>query len=70
MTPATLTGVQNSEVVHEQTLEVTDAVGNGSTRYTLDPYTPQAEGEILWTIVIADGDSEDDVAIATTSVNP
>ena len=68
--PATVTGVQNGDIVHQQTLEVTDAVGNGSTRYTLDPYTPDAVGEILWTMVIADGDPDDDVAIATTTVNP
>ena len=68
--PATLTGVQNGVIVHEQTLDVTDAVGNGSTKYTLDPYTPTAVGEILWTMVIADGDPDDDVATATTTVNP
>ena len=68
--PATLTGVQNGEVVHTQTLDVTDAVGNGSTRYTLDPFTPDAVGEILWTMVINDGDPDDDVATATTTVNP
>jgi hypothetical protein len=68
--PATLTGVQNGGVVHEQTLNVTDAVGNGSTRYTLDPFTPDAVGVIEWTMVIADGDPDDDVATATTTVNP
>ncbi len=68
--PATVTGVQNGGVVHQQTLIVTDAVGNGSTRYTLDPYTPIAVGDIVWTMVIADGDPDDDVAIATTTVNP
>ena len=68
--PATVTGVQNGVIVHEQTLSVTDAVGNGSTRYTLDPFTPTAVGEILWTMVIADGDPDDDVATATTTVNP
>jgi hypothetical protein len=68
--PATVTGVQNGGVVHTQTLEVTDAVGNGSTRYTLDPFTPTAAGDIEWTMVIADGDPDDDVAIATTTVNP
>lgn len=68
--PATVTGVQNGDVVHQQTLSVSDAVGNGSTRYTLDPYTPQAVGVIEWTMVIADGHPDDDVATATTSVNP
>ena len=68
--PATVTGVQNGGVVHTQTLDVTDAVGNGSTRYTLDPFTPTAAGDIEWTMVIADGDPDDDVAIATTTVNP
>jgi len=68
--PATVTGVQNGDIVHQQTLSVTDAVGNGSTKYTLDPFTPTAVGEILWTMVIADGDPDDDVATATTTVNP
>ena len=68
--PATVTGMQNGVLVHEQTLDVTDGVGNGSTRYTLDPFTPQAVGEIQWTMVIADGDPDDDVATATTAVNP
>ena len=67
---ATVTGVQNGGVVHTQTLDVTDAVGNGSTRYTLEPFTPTAAGDIEWTMVIADGDPDDDVAIATTTVNP
>ena len=68
--PATVTGMQNGVLVHEQTLDVTDGVGNGSTRYTLDPFTPLAVGEIQWTMVIADGDPDDDVATATTAVNP
>ena len=68
--PATLTGMQNGGMVHEQTLMVTDAVGNGSARYTLDPYTPNATGEILWTLVIDDSDPDDDVETATTVVNP
>lgn len=67
---ATLTGVQNGGVVHEQTLSVTDAVGNGSNRYTLDPFTPDQVGDITWTLVIADEDPDDDVATATTTVLP
>jgi hypothetical protein len=68
--PATLTGVQGDGVVYEQTLNVTDGVGNGSTRYAFESFSPDAEGDIVWTVVIADGDPDDDVATATTTVNP
>ena len=67
--PATITGVQNGGVVYEQTLDVDDGVGNGSTRYGFE-FSPDAVGEILWTVVIADGDPDDDVATDTTIVNP
>ena len=50
-------------------LMLTAAFG-GSARYTLDPFTPTVTGDITWTMVIADGDPDDDVAIATTIVNP
>ena len=68
--PATVTGMQGGSVVYEQILEVTDGVGNGSTRYTFESFSPDAEGNIVWTAVIADGDPDDDVATATTTVNP
>ena len=68
--PATVTGIQNGALVYQQTLNVTDGVGNGSTRYAFDSFSPDAEGDIEWTIKIADGDPDDDVATATTNVRP
>ena len=67
---ATVTGMQNGGVVYEQTLNVTDSVGNGSTRYAFDSFSPDAEGDIVWTVVIADDDPDDDVATGITVVNP
>jgi len=68
--PATVTGVQNGVTVYVQTVNVTDGVGNGSTRYTFQSYIPTAGGDIEWTAVIADSDADDDTATATTTVNP
>jgi hypothetical protein len=67
---ATITGVQNGVPVYVQTVNVTDGVGNGSTRYTFQSYFPDAAGDITWTAVINDGDPDDDIASATTSVTP
>jgi len=68
--PATVIGMQNGGVVYEQTLNVTDSVGNGSSRYAFDSFSPDAEGDIAWSVVIADDDPDDDVATGTTAVRP
>jgi hypothetical protein len=67
---ATITGEQNDVVVYVQTLPVSDDVGSGSTRYTFQSYFPDAEGKITWTALITDDDPDEDVATATTTVNP
>lgn len=67
---ATLTGVQNDNLVYEAIMTVTDPVGGGSTKYVFPGYIPEAEGDILWTLVIADEDPDDDVATAITAVIP
>lgn len=73
---ATITGEQNGIVVYSETLTVTDAVGNGRTRYDdgstppIPPYTPTASGDILWTATIADDAPDIDEATATTRVVP
>ena len=65
---ATITGVQNGAVVYAQTLPVTDGVGGGSTRYTLQSFIPSVTGVITWTAVVTDGVPDEDVATATTTV--
>jgi len=67
--PATITGAQNGGTVYDETMAVTDGVGNGSTKYAFS-FSPDTTGDILWTVVIADGDPDDDVATDITVVNP
>ena len=66
--PATITGVQNGVEVYNETLTVTDAVGNGRTKFDFPDYIPTDAGDIVWTAIIADDDPDDDVAEATTVV--
>ena len=49
-------------------MDVSDAPGNGSTRWDFPSFTPTLSGDINWTATIADGDPDDDTATATTSV--
>lgn len=71
---ATITGEQNGLVVYSESLTVTDAVGNGRTRYddgsspSIPPFTPTVSGDILWTATIADDDPDNDEATAVTRV--
>ena len=53
---ATVVGMQGSGVVYEESMPVTDAVGNGRTTVNFPPFTPDTAGNILWTVTIADGD--------------
>ena len=66
--PATITGVQNGVEVYNETLTVSDAVGNGRTKFDFPDYIPTDAGDIVWTATIADGDPDDDAATATTVV--
>jgi hypothetical protein len=66
--PATFIGVQNGVEVYNETLTVSDPVGNGRTKFTFPSYTPDDTGDITWTATIADGDPDDDTATATTTV--
>ena len=68
--PATITGDQNGTEVYNHTMDVSDAVGRGSTNYSFPTYTPAATGEILWEAWIADDDPDDDRAVAVTNVVP
>lgn len=66
--PATIVGVQNEVEVYNETLTVSDAVGNGRAKFDVPDFTPTVAGEILWTAIIADGDPDDDEATARTRV--
>ena len=66
--PATVIGVQNGVEVYNETLTVSDPVGNGRTKFDFPDFVPTAAGDIVWTATIADGDPDDDTAIATTTV--
>ena len=66
--PATVIGMQNGGEVYSETLAVSDAVGNGRSKFPFPPYTPDAPGDITWTVTIADDDPDVDMATATTKV--
>lgn len=66
---AAVVGVQNGVEVYNETLVVTDPVGNGRTRFDFPSYTPAAAGDILWTATVVDAVSTDlDELLATTRV--
>lgn len=67
---ATVTGTQGGFEVYNQTMTVTDGVGNGSTTYNFPSYQPDTAGDITWTAVIADEDPDDDAATVITIVVP
>ncbi len=66
--PATVTGVQNGVEVYSVTVTVSDAVGNGRTKFDFPDFIPTDAGDIVWTATIADGDPDADEATATTVV--
>ena len=68
--PSTVIGIQGGVEVYNETIDVSDEVGNGRTRFTFPPFTPTASGEIVWTATIADDDPDIDEATATTNVVP
>ncbi len=63
---ANIVGMQNGQVVYDETLVVSDAVGNGRTTYLFPEFVPSETGNITWTAVIADDDPDTDEAEATT----
>jgi VCBS repeat-containing protein len=66
--PATVIGVRGSVELYNRTVAVSDAVGDGRTRFDFPAYTPTAPGDIVWTATIADDDPDVDVASAVTTV--
>ena len=65
---ATVVGMQNGIVVYTQTFDVTDAVGGGRTTYQLPDFLPTADGDIIWTVMIADQDPDADQVQDVTRV--
>ena len=72
----TITGMQNGVEVYNETLTVTDPLGNGRTTYddgsvpAILPYVPTVAGDILWKAIIVDGDPDIDEITAVTTVTP
>jgi hypothetical protein len=67
--PATVIGGQNGIEVYNETLQVSDAFGSGTSRFDYPSYLPTAAGVINWTVQIFDDDPDDDTATATTQVD-
>jgi hypothetical protein len=56
--------------VYSEMLLVSDGPGNGRTRFDFTAFTPTAMGDITWTVMLVDGDVDDDTAGAATTVVP
>jgi hypothetical protein len=71
---ATITGMQNGTEVYNETLTVTDTIGNGRTTYndssvpSIPPFMPTVEGDILWRATITDDDPDIDEVTAVTTI--
>jgi hypothetical protein len=65
---ATLTGTQNGVQVYNQSLQVNDPVGGGTSRFAFPAFTPTATGNIAWRVEIFDDNPDVDVATGTTTV--
>jgi hypothetical protein len=68
--PANVIGMQGDFEVYNETMDVTDPVGNGRSSFIFPSYTPVAGGNIVWTATIADNDPDVDQATAITRVVP
>ena len=73
---AMISGIQNEVEVYNEILTVTDPVGNGRTTYddgsvpVILPYVPTDAGDILWSVILDDGDPDIDEITAVTTVTP
>lgn len=65
---ATVVGVQEGIEVFRLQLNVFDDIGKGRTTFSFGSYTPTAPGDIVWSATIADGDPDEDLETAVTSV--
>ncbi|MHA2062347.1 MAG: PKD domain-containing protein, partial [Candidatus Sifarchaeia archaeon] len=68
--PANVIGIQAGVEVYNRTMDVSDPVGDGRTRFEFPVFTPNAVGDIMWTATIADDDPDVDFTTATTRVVP
>jgi hypothetical protein len=69
--PATLTGVQAGIEIYSESLDVADQPGDdAATKYNFPSYRPQAEGDIIWSVTVADDDPDIDRTSAVTRVMP
>jgi hypothetical protein len=68
--PATVVGMQGGIEIYNETLAVSDPVGDGRSIFKFPSYTPEMAADILWTAVINDDDPDDDSATRTTRVLP
>jgi hypothetical protein len=66
--PASVVGVQNGAVIYSEILQVSDAIGNGRSKFHFPAYKPLAKGNISWTVTIHDDDPDIDEGTATTAV--
>jgi PKD repeat protein len=64
----TVTGTQNGVEVYSET--ISDLSSTGRTTVSLPAYTPEATGNINWTVTLIDADPDIDEATATTKVVP
>lgn len=64
----TVVGVQNGVEVYRESMNVSDPVGGGHSRFMFPSYTPSAGGEIVWTASLTDDDPDMDVQVETTRV--
>jgi len=65
---ATVVGWQNDIEVFRLRLNVFDDIGKGTTTFSFGSYTPIAAGNIDWIATIDDGDPDEDLETAITSV--
>jgi hypothetical protein len=65
---ATVTGLQNGIEVYNERLNVFDDIGKGATSFRFPVHQVDAQGDIEWTVTIADGDADDDTAVSVTTV--
>jgi len=65
---ATVIGMMGGVEVYREPAEVSDAVGDGSSRFMFPGYVPDMSGDIVWTAIIADDDVDEDMATAQTTV--
>lgn len=65
---ATVIGMQDDVEIYNRRLNVFDDIGKGTTTFKFQSYTAEASGDIDWTATIADGDPDNDEAMAVTTV--